>query len=377
MKLNFAENIKRLRKEKEITQEKLADQLGVSAQSVSRWELGICYPDLEMLPSIANYFGVTVDFLLSNDTISKEKDYEIFCERLKEYRRNSEKGRECIGFVQEYCRKYPENDEYAFLLLRAICDHVCGDDKETAKYMDILLKNAERLLTTRWRYEVIQYMAAACEEKDLDRWLSMAPYATAFNRRNCLTVRYSLRGEYKNSYIQRGLEKIEAIAAQLEAVCADSFGPVKKAEFIRDQLRIIESFGADGCVPDGWKLFYARRQLVLAACLFASAREEEGWIEFDSAMETIKYVLSLKDEWLSIGGAFFAHLKVSRDWKLAMDEEGNQHKLFAVTRFSNCNLKGIYDLLTDPRWTWFEPIRGTEKYLSAVEWLNKAKEDIN
>ena len=111
MKLNFAENIKRLRKEKEITQEKLADQLGVSAQSVSRWELGICYPDLEMLPSIANYFGVTVDFLLSNDTISKEKDYEIFCERLKEYRRNSEKGRECIEFVQEYCRKYPENDE--------------------------------------------------------------------------------------------------------------------------------------------------------------------------------------------------------------------------------------------------------------------------
>ena len=243
--------------------------------------------------------------------------------------------------------------------------------------MDILLKNAERLLTTRWRYEVIQYMAAVCEEKDLDRWLSMAPYATAFNRRNCLTVRYSLRGEYKNSYIQRGLEKIEAIAAQLEAVCADSFGPVKKAEFIRDQLKIIESFGADGCVPDGWKLFYARRQLVLAACLFASAREEEGWIEFDSAMETIKYVLSLKDEWLSIGGAFFAHLKVSRDWKLAMDEEGNQHKLFAVTRFSNYNLKGIYDLLTDPRWIWFDSIRETEKYLSAVEWLNKAKEDIN
>ena len=75
MNLNFAENLKRLRKEKEITQEKLADFLGVTGQTISRWELGICYPDLELLPAIANYFGVSIDLLLSNDAISKEKDY--------------------------------------------------------------------------------------------------------------------------------------------------------------------------------------------------------------------------------------------------------------------------------------------------------------
>ena len=67
MNLNFAENFKQLRKEKGITQEKIADVFGVSSQSVSRWELCVCYPDIEMLPSIANYFGVTVDYLLSND----------------------------------------------------------------------------------------------------------------------------------------------------------------------------------------------------------------------------------------------------------------------------------------------------------------------
>ncbi|MBQ7398359.1 MAG: helix-turn-helix transcriptional regulator, partial [Clostridia bacterium] len=53
MNLNFAENLKHLRKEKGITQEKLSEVLGVSAQSVSRWELAICYPDIEMLPAIA------------------------------------------------------------------------------------------------------------------------------------------------------------------------------------------------------------------------------------------------------------------------------------------------------------------------------------
>ncbi len=373
MNLNFAENLKCLRKEKGVTQEKLSEVLGVSAQSVSRWELSICYPDIEMLPAIANFFGVSVDLLLSNDKNSKEKDYEIFCKKLKEYRQSEGKGKECIEFVQEYCRKYPENDEYAFLLFRAMADYACGDEERTAKYMPALLKNAERLLTTRWRYEVIPYMASLCEEKDLDHWLAMAPYVSPFSRRICLCVRYGQRREYEAAYIQRGLEKVETIALQLEVVCPDSFGPERKAEYLREELRIMDSFGADGQVPDGWKMFYARRQLVLAACLFALEKEEEGWREFDLATETFKYMFSMKEEWLSIGGSFFADLKVSKDWKYAMDEHGNQHKLFAVTRFSNYNMKGIRDLLSNPRWAWFDSVRETPKYKAALEWVSEAE----
>ena len=85
MNLNFAENFKNLRKKKNITQEKLAEVLGVSAQSVSRWEVGICYPDLELLPSIANFFGVTIDSLLSNDADSKKNDVKIFRNKMDEF----------------------------------------------------------------------------------------------------------------------------------------------------------------------------------------------------------------------------------------------------------------------------------------------------
>ena len=55
MNLNFSENFKQLRKEKGDTQEKIAEVFGVTAQTISRWELSICYPDLELLPSIANF----------------------------------------------------------------------------------------------------------------------------------------------------------------------------------------------------------------------------------------------------------------------------------------------------------------------------------
>ena len=55
MKLHIGNSIKYLRKEKDITQEELADILGVSYQSVSRWETGACYPDMELLPVISDF----------------------------------------------------------------------------------------------------------------------------------------------------------------------------------------------------------------------------------------------------------------------------------------------------------------------------------
>ena len=74
MKLHIGNSIKYLRKEKDITQEELADILGVSYQSVSRWETGACYPDMELLPVISDFFGVTVDQLLGvNEKIEREK----------------------------------------------------------------------------------------------------------------------------------------------------------------------------------------------------------------------------------------------------------------------------------------------------------------
>ena len=64
MKLMIGENLRRLRREKDITQEQLAEVLGVSDQSVSRWENDACYPDMELLPTMAKFFETSVDKLL-------------------------------------------------------------------------------------------------------------------------------------------------------------------------------------------------------------------------------------------------------------------------------------------------------------------------
>ncbi|MBP3293762.1 MAG: helix-turn-helix transcriptional regulator [Clostridia bacterium] len=79
MNLKIGAVIRELRTKHGITQEKLAGHLGISVQAVSRWESETCYPDLEFVPKIANYFRVSADYLLGinqYDTAETAADYE-------------------------------------------------------------------------------------------------------------------------------------------------------------------------------------------------------------------------------------------------------------------------------------------------------------
>ena len=64
MNLLIGENIKRIRRERNLTQEEVATHLGISFQSISKWERGDGYPDITMLPVLSDYFGISVDDLL-------------------------------------------------------------------------------------------------------------------------------------------------------------------------------------------------------------------------------------------------------------------------------------------------------------------------
>lgn len=67
--MEFSKNLQTLRKQHNLTQEELAAALYVSRAAVSKWESGRGYPSLDSLKTIASLFGVTVDALLSGDTL--------------------------------------------------------------------------------------------------------------------------------------------------------------------------------------------------------------------------------------------------------------------------------------------------------------------
>jgi transcriptional regulator with XRE-family HTH domain len=115
MNLRIAENIRRLRQEHNLTQVLLADRLGVSCQAVSRWENETTYPDIELLPTIAAFFGVTVDYLLGGTAEDQRRSLRQRWDQLAEIT----DPRDRVNHLRMMHREFPED---SYLTVR-----LCGE----------------------------------------------------------------------------------------------------------------------------------------------------------------------------------------------------------------------------------------------------------
>ncbi|MDR0862670.1 MAG: helix-turn-helix transcriptional regulator [Oscillospiraceae bacterium] len=93
MNITISENLRKLRVNRDVTQEELAEYLKVSAQSVSKWERGDNFPDITLLPAIAGYFEVTVDDLLGVAALRDERRIEDAIERTNKLLREERQSR--------------------------------------------------------------------------------------------------------------------------------------------------------------------------------------------------------------------------------------------------------------------------------------------
>lgn len=89
--LHLAENLKKYRIVKNMTQEDVAGSLGITPQSVSKWERGESYPDITLLPALAHIFETSIDLLLGMDSIRAEQAQHqihsraVACQKRGEY----------------------------------------------------------------------------------------------------------------------------------------------------------------------------------------------------------------------------------------------------------------------------------------------------
>ena len=117
MQLKFGENLRTLRQNAGVTQDRLAEYLGITSQAVSRWESGACYPDLEFLPGIASYFHTTVDALLGCDRAEQEQNDAV---RTMSALLSAGKREDAVQFAHEKLALYPGNHALAVMLASAM-----------------------------------------------------------------------------------------------------------------------------------------------------------------------------------------------------------------------------------------------------------------
>lgn len=144
MELYIGKNIRRLRREKELTQEEVAAHLGISFQAISKWERGEGYPDITMLPALANYFGVSADELLGMDSIEKQERYDAVN---REYEENRIAGRfaENVELMQAALKQWP-NDALLLVQLSAALHHLGDTPEEKREYLKQAIAVEEQIL---------------------------------------------------------------------------------------------------------------------------------------------------------------------------------------------------------------------------------------
>ncbi len=149
MSIYFNENFKQLRKKADLTQEQIADIFNISPQSVSRWETGVNYPDIELLPHIAGFFKVTVDELLGTDEILGEKKTAEYTKDIR-YMLNSGKLYDAIDMARKATKEYPLNTGLHYHLVQALSaachEQTPGYEENTKKFKDEIITISERII---------------------------------------------------------------------------------------------------------------------------------------------------------------------------------------------------------------------------------------
>ena len=137
MQLDLGKRIRELRQCNRITQETLAEALGVTSQAVSRWEASGSYPDMENVPAIANYFGVSIDELFGYDNNRETKINQIL-EKVDSFgirgRSDDTWGEECFFVLREGLAEFPQNERLLIVLADTLSEAGWRTHKEHLYY---------------------------------------------------------------------------------------------------------------------------------------------------------------------------------------------------------------------------------------------------
>lgn len=172
--MTIGQNIKRFRKNADMTQEELAEMLSISSQAVSRWETDSAMPDISLLPALVSIFGVTSDELLGIDTIHVQEKAETYKKAISDLYK-THKYQEMLELSRQAYREMPSNMELIGQLAFALTS---GDNAAKAENIDeaillyklILEKSVDNILRFRATSALCRLYAEKKHDKEQARF---------------------------------------------------------------------------------------------------------------------------------------------------------------------------------------------------------------
>ncbi|MBO6053077.1 MAG: helix-turn-helix transcriptional regulator [Clostridia bacterium] len=224
MQLDLGRKIRELRRRDNRTQEALAEAVGVTPQAISRWESGGGYPDMESIPAIANYFGITIDELFGYEN-DRERKIDALLARSEEAHRvdwGEERGiDECLAILRGGLVEFPGNERILLRLAVVLRDAGYVRDGHFSRWDEdgFFVPDVERHRKNAYWQEAIRIL-----EK-----LSSAPSGSLLaEARQELLLLYDNMGEYEKA---RALaDTFPAVHLSRSAAMCFACGGEKRAE---------------------------------------------------------------------------------------------------------------------------------------------------
>jgi len=174
--MTIGENIRRLRRERDITQEELAERLCITAKAVSQWENSRTSPDISQIPALCSIFNVTSDELIGIDITRQNEECQKICDKAHELAKNGYQF-ESMEILKDGIRRYPDSYEIMeYIMNRAVFVINSGrmTDTEIDELREQCRRYAERILRSctddRIRYSAIDELASYYADKgDIDK----------------------------------------------------------------------------------------------------------------------------------------------------------------------------------------------------------------
>ena len=293
MKLTIGENIRNFRKKNDLTQEAFADRLGVTYQSVSRWENGATYPDLELIPAIATALGVTVDELLGIPQMEKEKRAEeTFDELRRECLKEHYDTDKIVALLRDIRRNYLDSN----LAWRPWCDGNGNVYRDPKILPEVRLLAEAYLEKAPMSPHVIQTMAVAEDEEHIDEFLSKN--STSFNcsERSLRFLRHLSRWECEKFEVERQYRLFEAFSIALAPRCYNPLMENKERQaeadaFIYKLLTLIRESAVDER-PDIWVDYRLRTGMAQALHFVKENLLKEAISKIASVVELLEATMA-------------------------------------------------------------------------------------
>jgi len=253
--MSIGSTIKRLRREKDITQEQLAEYLGITSRAISQWECERTAPDISQIPALCHIFDVSSDVLLGIDIEKNNEEIKKYLTEAAELG-NQGKGSERTVLLRQANKRFPRD----YKIMQRLADSlVCEYSRKGIKEYDEVFDLCNRILSectdSKIRYEAIETLGVAYDyagKKDEMLKLTKEMPRTHFSYENFMVYRWEGNEAVKErqQYIDFLLHELLSMLTCLSGHRDDNgkmiFSWDERKKLRKLELDLIETFFPDG-----------------------------------------------------------------------------------------------------------------------------------